>query len=192
METQLDNVIEQIEETVETQPQKTFTQEELNVILEKRLAKESKKWESKFNELAEAQKLAQMSEDQKVEYDLNKRLEALEQREQELKAKEDAYNKQTYKATIQAQLSEANLPDVSDMLVNMDAESVVNQINLIKESFQKQLNAQLEAKVKSTASTPIIPQAETKLLTIDEIKSLSTSEYLAQRELVEQSLKALK
>lgn len=131
-------VSEQTEVTVETQPQdtKTFTQEELNSILEKRLAKESKKWEAKFNAFEEAQKLSQMNEEQKAEYDYTKRLEELTQREQELEAKINAYNQQKYKATIQAQLKEAQLPDMSDLLITLDAEAVANQINIMKQSLK--------------------------------------------------------
>lgn len=186
-------VSEQTEVTVETQPQdtKTFTQEELNSILEKRLAKESKKWEAKFNAFEEAQKLSQMNEEQKAEYDYTKRLEELTQREQELEAKINAYNQQKYKATIQAQLKEAQLPDMSDLLITLDAEAVANQINIMKQSFTNQLNAQLEAKVQASATTPVQPTEQVKLLSLDEIKAMSSTEYMANKQLVEQSLKAL-
>ena len=70
---------------------KTFTQEELNDIVSKRLAKEAKKhneelealrkeYESNINskvedKLSEAEKLAKMSASEKKEYELNKRLQ---------------------------------------------------------------------------------------------------------------------
>ena len=185
-----DQVSEQNEVTVDTQPQdtKTFTQEELNSILEKRLAKESKKWEAKFKE---AQKLSQMTDEQKQEHEYAKRLSELETREQELEAKINAYNQQQYKATIQAQLSEAGLPDVSDMLIQLDAEAVANQINVMKESFTNQLNAQLQAKVQASANVPTQPSEQVKLLSIDEIKAMTPQEVTANKQLVEQSLKAL-
>lgn len=186
---------EQTEVTVETQPQdvKTFTQDDVDRIVTKRLEKESKKWEAKFNALEESQKLSQMSEEQKQEYDYSKKLEDLTKREQELEAKVQTYNQQQYKSTIQAQLQEAGLPvSMADVLVNLDAESVANQINTMKELVDNQVNQRVEERVKSTASTPIIPTENAKLLSLDEIKALSPKEYLAQRELVEQSLKALK
>lgn len=188
-----DQVSEQNEVTVDTQPQdtKTFTQEELNSILEKRLAKESKKWEAKFNAFEEAQKLSQMTDEQKQEHEYAKRLSELETREQELEAKINAYNQQQYKATIQAQLSEAGLPDVSDMLIQLDAEAVANQINVMKESFTNQLNAQLQAKVQASANVPTQPSEQVKLLSIDEIKAMTPQEVTANKQLVEQSLKAL-
>lgn len=187
-------VSEQTEGTVETQPEdtKTFTQEDLDRIVTKRLEKESKKWEAKFNAFEEAQKLSQMNEEQKQEYDYTKRLEELTQREQELEAKINAYNQQQYKHTIEAQLNEAGLPTaMSDLLINMDAEAVANQINVMKQSFDTQLNAQLSAKVQASATTPVQPTEQVKLLSLDEIKAMSSTEYMANKQLVEQSLKAL-
>lgn len=185
---------EQTEVVSETQPNdvKTFTQEDLDRIVTKRLEREAKKWEAKFNALEEAQKLSQMNEEQKAEYDYNKKLEELTQREQELEAKITAYNQQQYKATIQAQLQEAGLPTtMADMLVNMDAEAVATQINAMKEMFSTQINAQVQSKVQASANVPTQPVEQVKLLSLDEIKAMSSSEYIANKELVEKSLKAL-
>ena len=185
---------EQTEVVSETQPNdvKTFTQEDLDRIVTKRLEREAKKWEAKFNALEEAQKLSQMNEEQKAEYDYTKKLEELTQREQELEAKITAYNQQQYKATIQAQLQEAGLPTtMADMLVNMDAEAVATQINAMKEMFSTQINAQVQSKVQASANVPTQPVEQVKLLSLDEIKAMSSSEYIANKELVEKSLKAL-
>lgn len=185
---------EQTEVVVETQPQdvKTFTQEDLDRILTKRLEKEAKKWEAKFNALEEAQKLSQMNEEQKAEYDYSKKLEELTQREQELEAKINAYNQQQYRTTIQAQLQEAGLPTtMADMLVNMDAESVATQINAMRDMFSNQINQQVQAKVQASANVPTQPSEQVKLLTLDEIKAMSAKEITANKELVDKSLKAL-
>lgn len=185
---------EQTEVVSETQPNdvKTFTQEDLDRIVTKRLEREAKKWEAKFNALEEAQKLSQMNEEQKAEYDYTKKLEELTQREQELEAKINQYNQQQYKATIQAQLQEAGLPTtMADMLVNMDAEAVATQINAMKEMFSTQINAQVQSKVQASANVPTQPVEQVKLLSLDEIKAMSSSEYIANKELVEKSLKAL-
>lgn len=185
-------VSEQNEVTVDTQPQdtKTFTQEELDRILTKRLEKETKKWEAKFNALEESQKLSQMNEEQKAEYDYNKKLEELQQREQELENKINAYNQQQYKATIQAQLQEANLPvTMADMLVNMDAESVATQINAMKDMFSNQINAQVQAKVQASANVPTMPQVETKPLTMEDIAQMTPQEIMKRKSEVDQTIK---
>ena len=185
---------EQTEVTVETQPQdvKTFTQEDVDRIVTKRLEKSNKQWQEKFNALEESIKLQSMSEEQKQEHNYNKKLEELTQREQELEAKINAYNQREYKSTIQAQLQEAGLPTaMADMLVNMDAESVATQINAMKDMFSNQINQQVQAKVQASANVPTQPSEQVKLLTLDEIKAMSAKEITANRELVDKSLKAL-
>lgn len=200
-----DNQVQQTNTgTEETEPQVqdnqpkmvSMTQQELDDLIAKRLSRQERKlqeaFDKKLNELSEAQKLAQMSDDERKEHDYAKRLSDLEAREKALAEKETAYNKSQYKAEIQRQLNEAGLPDVSDMLVSMDAEQVKAQIDVMKASFNAQINASVEAKIKSSANTPTVPQEEqNRLLTLDEIKAMSTNEYIANRELVEQSLKAL-
>lgn len=198
-----EQVQQQNEVKVDTQPQVqeepkmvSMTQEQLDKMIADRLARQERKlneaFDKKLNELSEAQKLAQMSDDERKEHDYAKRLSDLETREKALQEKENAYNKSQYKAEIQRQLNEAGLPDVSDMLVSMDAEQVKAQIDVMKASFNAQVNASVEAKIKSSANTPTVPQEEQRLLTLDEIKAMSTNEYMANRELVEQSLKALR
>ena len=198
-----EQVQQQNEVKVDTQPQVqeepkmvSMTQEQLDKMIADRLARQERKlneaFDKKLNELSEAQKLAQMSDDERKEHDYAKRLSDLEAREKALQEKETAYNKSQYKAEIQRQLNEAGLPDVSDMLVSMDAEAVKTQINVMKASFNAQVNASVEAKIKSSANTPTVPQEEQRLLTLDEIKAMSANEYMANRELVEKSLKALR
>ena len=197
-------VQQQNEVKVDTQPQVqeepkmvSMTQEQLDKMIADRLARQERKlneaFDKKLNELSEAQKLAQMSDDERKEHDYAKRLSDLEAREKALQEKESAYNKSQYKAEIQRQLNEAGLPDVSDMLVSMDAEAVKTQIDVMKASFNAQINASVEAKIKSSANTPTVPQEEQQgLLSMEQIKAMSANEYLANRELVEKSLKALR
>lgn len=189
-------VLNQNEEVVDTQPQtqeKTFTQDELNNILEKRLERENRKWEAKFNALEESHKLSQMNDEQKQEYDYTKRLEELTNREQELENKINQYNKQQYKNTIEEQLKEAGLPlTMSDLLVDMEAEVVSAKIKDMKESLDIKINEQLKSRIQSSVSTPIKPQEEVKLLTLEQIKAMNTTEYLANKQLIEESLKALR
>ena len=200
-----DNQVQQTNTgTEETEPQVqdnqpkmvSMTQQELDDLIAKRLSRQERKlqeaFDKKLNELSEAQKLAQMSDDERKEHDYAKRLSDLEAREKALQEKESAYNKSQYKAEIQRQLNEAGLPDVSDMLVSMDAEQVKAQIDVMKASFNAQINASVEAKIKSSANTPTVPQEQNRLLTLEEIKAMSTNEYMANRELVEKSLKALR
>lgn len=194
------NVNTEVQDGVEQAPQadeKMLPQSKVNEIVESRLKREREKLEKQFNErfnaLEEAQRLSQMNDEQKQEYDYSKKLEELTKREEELEAKINAYNQQQYKATIQSQLAEAGLPtNMADMLVNLDAEAVASQISAMKEMFNAQLNAQIESRVQASASVPTQATEQVKLLSLDEIKSMSPSEYMANKELVEKSLQALK
>ncbi|MCU7202765.1 DUF4355 domain-containing protein [Turicibacter sanguinis] len=183
---------EQTDVTVETQPQdvKTFTQDDVDRIVTKRLEKSNKQWQEKFDALQESIKLQSLSEEQRQEYDYSKKLEELTQREQELEAKINQYNQQQYKATIQAQLQETNLPlTMADMLVNMDAESVATQINAMKDMFSNQINAQIQAKVQASANVPTMSNEQPKALTMEDISKMSTQEIMQRKAEVDKVVK---
>lgn len=200
---EMENQVQQQNEVnVDTQPQVQdepkmvqMTQEQLDKLISDRLARQERKLNEQFdkrlNELSEAQKLQAMSEEERKEHDYAKRLEELTNREKALQERENAYNKQQYKAEIQRQLNEAGLPDISDTLVGLEAEVVKAQINTMKQAFDTQVNASIQAKVKASANTPTVPQVEQQLLTLEQIQALSVDEYNANRDLVQQSLKAI-
>lgn len=195
-------VVEKNGVDVDAQPQQqqektfTYTQSELDKMFETRLARQEKRlnaeFEKRLNELSDAQKLAQMGEKEKAEFEFNKRLQDLEARERALQEKEDAYNKAQYKQEIQRQLDEAGLPDISDSLIHLEAEVVKSQIDAMKQAFDAKVNSSIESKLKQTTT----PQESTKqakqLLTREQIEAMSPQEYRANRDLVNESLKALR
>ena len=181
----------------EMHEEKMLPQSKVNEIVESRLKRERERLEKQFNErlnaLEEAQKLAQMSDDERKEHDYAKRLSDLEAREKALQEKESAYNKTQYLNEIENQLKSKGLPtDMAELLVSLPAEEVSAKIASMEKSFNTQVNNSIQDKIKSSANTPTVPQEQNRLLTLDEIKALSTNEYLANRELVEKSLKALR
>ena len=189
--------IVETEPQVQEQPKMVqMTQEQLDKLISDRLARQERKLNEQFNkrldEMSEAQKLAQMSEEERKEHDYAKRLEELTNREKALQERETAYNKQQYKQEIQRQLNEAGLPDISDTLVGLEAEVVKAQIDTMKQSFEAHVNASIQAKIQNSASTPTVPQKEAQLLTIEQIQSLSVEEYNANKDLVQKSLQAMK
>lgn len=190
-------IVETEPQVQESQPKMVqMTQEQLDKLISDRLARQERKLNEAFNkrldEMSEAQKLAQMSEEERKEHDYAKRLEELTNREKALQEKENAYNKQQYKQEIQRQLNEAGLPDISDTLVGLEAEVVKAQIDTMKQSFEAHVNASIQAKIQNSASTPTVPQKEAQLLTIEQIQSLSVEEYNANKDLVQKSLQAMK
>lgn len=184
---------ETVQQEQQEQPQeKLFTQSEVDKIVQKRLAKENAKFEERLNALEQSQKLAQMSEQEKKEFEYQQRLDALTEREKAINERETAYNRQQYKVEIQRQLQENGLPDMSDLLINMEAEQVKAQIDIMKESFTQSVNTQVETRIKATGTVPVANERQVQLMTLEQIQALSVDEYNANKELVEQSLKALK
>ena len=200
MNEEQNNVVEQVEqqpqEAQAEQQVKTFTQEQVDEIVKKRLAKEQSKFEQRLeeriNQLEEAQKLSQLSDDERKEVEYNKRVQELEAREKALKEKENAYNKQQYQNEIESQLKQKGLPtDLADLLVGFDAETVASKIDVLAQSMGASVSNQIQEKLKST-TTPQEPTVERKpLMTLQEIQALSPQEYMANRELVEESLKSI-
>lgn len=186
---------------VETEPQVqekmvSMTQEQLDKLISDRLARQERRLNEQFNkkldELTEAQKLAQMSEEERKEHEYQKRLDDLVSRENALHEKESAYNKQQYKAEIQKQLKEAGLPDISDTLTHLGAEEVKSQIDMMKQSFDAQISASIESRIKSSGSIPVAPdKGESRLLTLDEIRNMSRAEIAANKQLVDKSLEEI-
>jgi hypothetical protein len=179
----------------EVHEEKMLPQSKVNEIVESRLnrerAKLEKQWQEKFNALEESIKLQSLSESEKAHYQAQKEKEAFEAERKAFYAERDAFNKQLYKAEIQRQLNEANLPDISDTLVGLEAEVVKAQIDTMKQSFDAQINRTVESRIKASASIPTVPQKEQQLLTIEQIKALSVDEYNANRDLVQKSLQAM-
>ena len=184
---QNEQVVEQPQE--ETKPEKTFTQAELDAIVKKRLDKAEQKFNERLNQLEEAQKLAQMSEQEKQQFEFDKRIKELEQREQALLEKENAYSKQQYQNEIENQLKAKGLPtDLADLLINLDAETVAKKIDSMSNAIGASVNSEIENKLKSSS----IPQEPTKqpkrLLTREEIANMSLEEYRKNRDLINESL----
>ena len=184
---QNEQVVEQPQE--ETKPEKTFTQKEVDAIVKKRLDKAEQKFNERLNQLEEAQKLAQMSEQEKQQFEFDKRVKELEQREQALLEKENAYSKQQYQNEIENQLKAKGLPtDLADLLINLDAETVAKKIDSMANAVGASVNSEIENKLKSSS----IPQEPTKqpkrLLTREEIANMSLEEYRKNRDLINESL----
>lgn len=179
-----------------TKEERTYSKEEVSDIVEKRLKREREKMEKEFTKrldaLEEAQKLSKLSEQEKAEYQAQKEREAFEEERKAFYAERDAFNKAQYKAEIQRQLNEAGLPDISDTLVGMEAEQVKAQIDVMKQAFVTQVNTQIENRIKASANTPVTPTTEQQaLLTMEQIKAMSTQDIIKNKELVDKSLDAI-
>ena len=166
---------------------KTYTQEEVDAMLQAEvdrritsaLQKQAKKNEAK---LKEAQKLAQMNETQKYEYELEQREAAIAEKERALALAEN-------KNEASKILAEKGL-DLSlvDFVVADDADTMNNNINLLDRAFKKSVKAEVEKRL--AGNTPKKGLPVDKAITKEEFLKMSYAELMElkknQPELYEQ------
>lgn len=121
----------------------SFTQEQLDDIISKRLAREKEKWENdQLKAKTEAEKLEKMTEAQKREYARQKKEEELTKREQEITRRE-------LTAVAKEQLIEANIPvELSEFLDYTDADHVKASVEKLTKSFNAALEKAVAEKIK--------------------------------------------
>ena len=147
-------------ETVETENQaKTYTQEEVDVMLQKegdkRVSEAMKKAERKNQaRIQEATKLAKMDEEQRYQYELEQREKAIAEKESQLALAEN-------KATATTVLSNRGLaPELVDLVVAEDAETMNNNINLLDKAFKASVKAEVEHRLASNTPKKNLPLSE--------------------------------
>ncbi|OMF54687.1 hypothetical protein BK138_16140 [Paenibacillus rhizosphaerae] len=129
---------------------KTFTQDDIDKIVSKTIARERSKWEKDFEtKLAEAkteaEKLAKMNADQKAEYERQKREDELSKREGEITRRE-------LRATALEQLAEKGLPKtLADILDYGDAESTNKSIEAVEKAFREAVEAGVNERLRGDA-----------------------------------------
>lgn len=123
--------------------QQTFTQEDVDRIVQGRLAKERRSWERQLEEQkTEAEKLASMSEKEKKEYQEKKRIEDLD-------AREAAITRRELTAQAKVQLADEGIPtELAEILNFTDADSCKKSIETVKNAFQKAVEKAVNEKLK--------------------------------------------
>ena len=144
---------EAVNEQVTPPVEKTFTQKDLDSIIDKRLARERKEAETRIREaVTEAQKLAKMSADERLEHE---RVE----RENQLKDREGEITRRELKAEAKAQLADKGLPvEFADALPLTDAESVQTAIEVFDKAFRVAVEKGVNERLKG--QPPKVSQAE--------------------------------
>lgn len=143
-----ENNTNNVQETETTQESKMeFTEKELQSFIDKRV---SQALATQKKKLDEANKLANMTADEKREHEYNEKLKALEEREAKLARAE-------LMTELTKQLSEKNLPlESADFLIGKDAETTSENLKSFEKMFNKAVSAQVASKLGGNA-----PQAET-------------------------------
>lgn len=146
-----ENVITEGQETETQEVEKTYTQAEVDALLQqetdRRVTSALKKQEAK-NQAAikEAQKLAQMNEQEKYEYQLKQREEAIAAKEKELALAEN-------KNVASSILAEKGLSlALVDFIVAEDAETMKQNIDILDKAFKQ--SVKLEVEKRMAGSTP--------------------------------------
>lgn len=139
-----------VEQTAEKEEgAKTYTQEEVNALLQqegdRRVSAALKKQADKFaKEKAEAQKLQEMDENQKKEYEYEKRIHELEEKEKE-------FNLMQNKISASKVMDEHGLPvSFVDYIVAEDADTMMENIN----NFEREWKAAIADAVSARLSSP--------------------------------------
>lgn len=145
---------------------KTFTQEELDAILAKRLEREFKKYSENLEaEKAEAERLAKLSADERL-------------KEEQTKFEEERTQFLTQKAELEATklLNQKGLPiEFTAYVTDLDVEKMTSNIEAFEtvwnEALAKEVGNRLKSKTPTT-STTTVAEAMTK----QEFAKLSTNE----------------
>lgn len=137
-----------VDTTTENNTPKTYTQEEVDKLLQqegdRRVTEALKKVEKKNQDkVKEAQRLAQMNEQEKYEYQLQQREEAIKAKEKELSLAEN-------KNEASKILSEKGISlSLVDFVVADDADTMKANIDLLDKAFKASVKAEVEKRLGS-------------------------------------------
>lgn len=137
-----------VDTTTESNTPKTYTQEEVDKLLQqegdRRVTEALKKAEKKNQDkVKEAQRLAQMNEQEKYEYQLQQREEAIKAKEKELSLAEN-------KNEASKILSEKGISlSLVDFVVADDADTMKANIDLLDKAFKASVKAEVEKRLGS-------------------------------------------
>lgn len=160
----------------EGQEVKTYTQEEVDALLQqesdRRVTAALKKAEQKNAErLKEAQKLAQMNEQEKYEYELRQREQAIAEKEKALALAEN-------KTEASKILAEKGISlQLVDFVVAEDAETMKANIDLLDNAFKQSVRAEVEKRLAGNA--PKKGLSLDKTITKDQFRHMSYNELVA-------------
>ena len=201
MENNIDNTVDtqQQQQQNEDKEVKTFTQEDIdkavaeatkdllsqdkvNEIVEKRLAREREKAERERTQAEELAKLSAEERKQKeFEIEMAKKNEQYEAQMKEFEKMKADFEKTQLLAQVQKELNDRNLPiGMANQLVANIAEESMKNIQNFEKDWKDSLQKELDKKLKNSSSSPKInlkgDENQTK-----SVKDMSLSEYLEYR-----------
>lgn len=168
-ETQVEGQVE------ETSTPKTYTEEEVQKLLQqetdRRVTSALKKQERKNQEaVREAQKLAQMNETEKFQYQLEQREAAIAAKEKELALLENKNEASKILADKGLSLS------LVDFVVAEDADTMSANIKILEQAFKASVKAEVEKRM--AGSTPKKAVTVNKTITKEDFAKMSYSDMI--------------
>ena len=159
-------------ENTEPEEKKTYTQEEVDALLQKeadrRVSQALQKQEKKNAEkMREAEKLARMNEQEKFQYELEQREKAIAEKERALSLAENKNEAGKILADKGLSLS------LVDFVVAEDAETMNANINLLEKAFKESVKREVEKRLSSSSPKRNLPLDE--VMTKDTFNKLPLS-----------------
>jgi hypothetical protein len=145
-----------VETTQATPTAKTFTQEELNAIIDKRLERERRDAQARIDKaVTEAQKLAKMSADERAEHERQELQKKLSEREAEI-------TKRELRAEAKSQLSDKGLPiELAEVLPYTDADTTNAALAAVEKVFRAAVEKGVTERLKGNAPKVSQPAPQT-------------------------------
>ena len=161
---------EKVEQVVE-QSVKTFTQEEVDKMIQKRLSRERKDIEAKIEaERQEAERLAKLSEAERQKAMFEKQVA-------EFEATKRAFEQEKLLNETSKQLASKNLPiEFAEMLKAQDAESTFENIKIFEAKFNEAVERLVNERLKG--NTPKV-KSDVSGMTKETFNNMSYQERLA-------------
>lgn len=156
-----------VETTQATPTAKTFTQEELNAIIDKRLERERRDAQARIDKaVTEAQKLAKMSADERAEHERQELQKKLSEREAEITRRE-------LRAEAKSQLSDKGLPvELAEVLPYTDADTTNAALVAVEKVFRAAVEKGVTERLKGNAPKVSQPAPHGDSIADEIIKSM--------------------
>ena len=179
-----------VNEEVQTQdvkteePVKTFTQEEVNEMIAKRLARETKKIEAEKEkamqlklkaELEESEKLAKMSEAERVKAQAEKeRKQFEEERRLHLEERKQFEEEKMLRLTMEA-LEDKKLPGSFAKFLKVDnADDIMDNISVFEKGFNEAVEKAVAERLRG--KSPVTSTLSKNTFSMDQLRGMSVEE----------------
>lgn len=180
-----DSTVDNTEDTkTEEQQEKIFTQADIDKIVNERLAREKKKIEKaneeKYQaqlkaELEESEKLAKMSEAERVKAQAEKERKQFETERAKFEEEMRAFNEERMLNTTMKTLAEKNLPVEFAQFLKVDnADDIMENISVFEKHFNEALEKMVNQRLKGR--TPNVSTLSKNSFSLDQIKNMSPEE----------------